>query len=411
MKESVTGNKGPLEGIRVIDWTMWQFGPACSLMLADLGAEVIKLESPEGDHGRRFSKIFGIDSDPLEGSSAYFEALNRQKLGIAVDLKNPRGRDVVYRLVEKSDVFVENFRQGVPERLGMGYDDLKKYNPRIIYALGTGYGSGGPDSSKPAFALTGEARSGSMWWSGPNDDVPYTSFGIADQIGGIMLACGVLGALVAREQFGFGQRVDCSHLGSMMWLGFIRNSIAFLTGQDLRRQDRIDVPNPLWNWYRCADDRWIAFSMPQSDRHWPAFCVGLDRIDLIDDERFKDQPSRDVNRVELIRLLDQAFSQRTCDEWGRRMNDAGDVIWEKVQLPLDLPSDPQVTANSYVVEREHPALGKSPWLQTPLGYEKTPVATAKMAPDLGEDTERVLIDLLGYSQDEIGALRTSGAIL
>jgi crotonobetainyl-CoA:carnitine CoA-transferase CaiB-like acyl-CoA transferase len=399
-----------LHGIRVIDWTMWQLGPVCSLMLADMGAEVIKLESLEGDHGRGFNQVGGVESGIPEGSSAYFEALNRQKLGIAVDLKNPRGKEIVHRLVEKSDVFVENFRQGVPERLGMGYDDVKKHNPNIIYARGTGYGPNGPDSGKPAFALTGEARSGSMWWSGPDDGVPYTSFGIADQIGGIMLACGVLGAVVARERLGFGQLVDCSHLGSMMWLGAIRNSIAMLTGSDLRRQDRTEVPNPLWNWYRCADDRWIAFSMLQG-RYWPAFCRALERADLIDDHRFKDPAMRDANRVELIAILDQTFARRTCDEWGKRMDAAGDIIWERVQMPLDLLNDPQATANGYLVEREHAAFGQSRWLQTPLGFEKTPVATEKMAPVHGEDTERVLIDLLGCSWDDIGEYRSAGAIL
>lgn len=411
MNESAPGSKGPLDGIRVIDWTMWQLGPVSSLMLADMGAEVIKLESLEGDPGRGFSKIFGVQSDPLEGSSAYFEALNRQKLGIAVDLKNPKGREIVYRLVEKSHVFVENFRQGVPERLGMGYDDLKKHNSNIIYALGTGYGPNGPDSAKPAFALTGEARSGSMWWSGPDDGVPYTSFGIADQIGGIMLACGVLGAVVARERFGVGQRVDCSHLGSMMWLGFIRNSIALLTGHDMRRQDRNDVPNPLWNWYRCADGRWIAFSMPQGDRYWSAFCQALERPDLIDDDRFKNLGLRDANRIELINILDDIFVRETCDEWGKRMDAAGDIVWERIQLPLDLPNDPQAMANGYILEREHPAFGNSHWLQTPLGFEKTPVSTQKMAPVHGEDTERVLIDVLGCSWDEVGEYKSAGAIL
>ena len=191
------GIKGPLDGIRVIDWTMWQFGPVSTMMLADLGAEVIKVESLDGDHGRQFSRVSGIGTDKFGTSTSYyFEALNRQKQGIALNLKHEKGQEVIYRLVEQSDVFVQNFRQGVAERLGLGYDDLKKHNSKIVYGSATGYGPEGPDSGKPAFALTGEARSGSLWWAGPNDDTPYNLHGVADQIAGITLSYGVLGALM-----------------------------------------------------------------------------------------------------------------------------------------------------------------------------------------------------------------------
>ena len=198
---------GPLSGMRVIDWTMWQFGPVSTMMLADLGADVIKVESLDGDHGRQFASVAGVVSG-LEGSSAYFESLNRNKRGIALDLKHPLGLEVMLKLVDGSDIFVENFRQGVAERLGLGYEDLKRRKPDLIYASATGYGPKGDDSGKPAFALTGEARAGSLWWAGPGDGIPYNINGMADQIAGIMLSYGVLGAVVARERFGISQRVD-----------------------------------------------------------------------------------------------------------------------------------------------------------------------------------------------------------
>ena len=185
---------GPLTGVRVIDWTMWQFGPVSTMMLADLGAEVIKVESLDGDHGRQFGRVGGVLSDLPEGVNAYFEGMNRNKHGIALDLKNPKGREIMRKLAAKSDVFVENFRKGVAERLGVGYDDLKEVNPTIIYGSASGYGPEGPDSAKPAFALTGEARSGAMWWSGPDNNTPY-AVGIADQAAGIMLSYGILGAV------------------------------------------------------------------------------------------------------------------------------------------------------------------------------------------------------------------------
>ncbi|MCH8309287.1 MAG: CoA transferase, partial [Chloroflexi bacterium] len=160
MNEKPTGKIGPLEGLRVIDWTMWQFGPVATMMLADLGAEVIKVESLDGDHARQFHRVSGAASTLPGDLNAYFQSLNRQKLSLAVDLKTPRGQEIMYRLVEQSDVFVQNFRKGVAERLGLGYEDLVKRNPMIVYGAGTGYGPNGPDSVTPAFAYTGEARSG-----------------------------------------------------------------------------------------------------------------------------------------------------------------------------------------------------------------------------------------------------------
>ena len=179
MDSDANGKVGPLDGLRVIDWTMWQFGPVSTMMLADLGAEVIKVESLDGDHARQFHRVSGAPSMLPDGLNAYFESLNRQKFSMALDLKSPRGTEIMYKLVKKSDVFVQNFRKGVAERLGLGYGDLAKRNPMIVYGAGTGYGPNGPDSEKPAFAYTGEARSGSLWWAGPDDGNPYNLQSIA----------------------------------------------------------------------------------------------------------------------------------------------------------------------------------------------------------------------------------------
>ena len=407
-----SGIKGPLDGIRVIDWTMWQFGPVSTMMLADLGAEVIKVESLDGDHGRQFSRVSGIGTDKFgTATSYYFEALNRQKQGIALNLKHEKGQEVIYRLVEQSDVFVQNFRQGVAERLGLGYDDLKKHNSKIVYGSATGYGPEGPDSGKPAFALTGEARSGSLWWAGPNDDTPYNLHGVADQIAGITLSYGVLGALMYRERFGVGQKVDASHLGSMMWLAGMRDGIALLAGQEPQRQHRSQSNSVLWNSYECKDGKWIAFSMSQGDRYWPPFCKGLDRLDLIEDPRFDSIETRRDNKVELIKILDDIFMTRTREEWGKAMDAAGDTIWENIQSTLDLPDDPQVIANNYLVDFDHPTLGPTKWHQLPLTYSETPLSTRKMAPTLGENTESILTELLDYTWDDIAELQDEGVIL
>jgi crotonobetainyl-CoA:carnitine CoA-transferase CaiB-like acyl-CoA transferase len=403
------GSKGPLDGLRVIDWTMWQFGPVSTMMLADMGAEVIKVESLDGDHGRSVGRSVGLDSTLPNGASAFFEGLNRQKLGIAVNLKTPEGVEIMYKLAVKSDIFVENFRKGVAERLSLGYEDLIKHNENIIYASASGYGSKGPDAGKPAFALTAEARSGSLWWIGPPDDTPH-QLDIADQSAAVMLSYGILGAVVARERFGFGQKVDVSHLGSMVWARGMQNQISLLVEKEYQRFDRTQPGNVLWNYYRCGDGRWIAFSMGQ-ERYWLPFCSVVGRPDLIYDSRFNTMESRYENRRELVELLDAHFLTRTSAEWEESLRGNSDIIWERVQRNLDLPSDPQVVANDYIVQYDHPAIGISNWLQTPVNYSKTPLSTRKMAPALGENTEETLVDLLGYTWDDIVALKDKNVIL
>ena len=403
--------RGPLDGIKVLDWTMWQFGPVSTMMLGDLGADVIKVESLDGDHGRQFRRVAGASSQLPGGLNAYFESLNRQKRSIALDLKNPKGVEILHRLVAQSDVFVQNFRQGVAERLGMGYEDLIKHNPKLIYGAATGYGPIGPDSDQPAFALTGEARSGSLFWGGPDDGKPYNLGGIADQMAGVMLSYGILGGLVARERMGVGQKVDVSHLGSLMWLGGNRYGIALISKNVPRRQDRTAVLNPLWNFYRCEDDRWIAFSMNQSDRYWPPFCKAIGHRELIDDHRFNGMERRAENRVELVRLLDGIFESKPRDAWEGMFAGNGNIIWTRVQDVFDLPDDPQVIANNYIVDYDHPVLGPSKWIQTPVGYSSTPVSAVKAAPAHGANTEEILIESLGCSWEDISKLQEEGVIL
>lgn len=250
-----------------------------------------------------------------------------------------------------------------------------------------------------------------MWWAGPDEDTPYRPGVVADQIAGIMLSYGVLGALVYRERFGVGQKVDAPHLGSMMWLGGMRDGISLLADREPQRQPRAEANNVMWNSYKCSDGKWIVFAMGQGDRYWPAFCKAIDRPDLLVDERFSTMAARRDNRGDATKLLDDIFATRTRDEWERRMRAAGDLIWERVQTTMDLPDDPQVVANNYLVEFDHALLGQTKWHQTPLSYSQTPLATRKMAPALGENTEDVLTGLLGYTWDDLTELRDDGVIL
>jgi crotonobetainyl-CoA:carnitine CoA-transferase CaiB-like acyl-CoA transferase len=395
----------PLEGIRVVDWTIWQQGPVCSLMLADLGAEVIKIEEPErGDPGRAVTKMSGVDFPGLP--NFYAEATNRNKKSVTVDLKAPEGVEIVHALVTRSDVFVQNFRRGVAARLGLDYATLRGHNPKLVYASGTGYGPRGPDSEQPSFDRLGLARSGIMFAVGEPDMPPQPIWdGVADQMGAVCLAYGILAALIARDRFGVGQEVDASLLGSMMWLQNVSVSARLLLGVAVPRMPRAYAANPLWNQYRCSDGHWLALGMMQADRYWPALCAAIGRPELSTDERFANMRARAGNAGECVRLLDEAFATRPRDAWLRDLRSAGDVICAPVNSVDDLPDDPQVRANDYIVGMEHPRLGRMAVLGPPVRLSETPARLRSAAPELGQHTDEVLADILGYSAVRIADLR------
>jgi CoA:oxalate CoA-transferase len=395
----------PLDGIRVIDWTIWQQGPVCSAMLGDLGADVIKVEERiGGDPGRGMTKLSGIDMS--DKPNFYFEANNRNKRGITVDLKKPEGREIVYRLVETADVFVQNFRKGVADRLGLGYAELKKRNPRLIYATATGYGPEGPESGDPSFDQLGLARSGIMLAAGEPDMPPLAiAGGIADQMGAIMLAYGVLAALVARERFGIGQAVDGSHLGSMMALQGLSVSARLMWGFAIPRMPRKFQANPLWNHYECQDGRWICLGMLQPDRYWADFCRVIGRSELATDERFADLRVRAGNAGAAIEIFDAVFATKPLAEWLRILRTGGDFIFCQVNAVDDLPDDPQVRANDYVVDYDHPRFGPTQVIGLPVQLAETPGSIRRPAPEFGEHTEEILTEMLGYSWEQVAALK------
>lgn len=400
----------PLAGIRVVDWTIWQQGPVASTMLADLGAEVIKLEERRrGDPGRGVLALAGLPTAGIR--NFYFEANNRHKKSVALDLKQPAARDIVYRLVAKSDVFVQNFRRGVAERLGLDYRTLSAQNPRLIYATASGYGPAGPHSEEPSFDYLAQARSGFMTLAGvPGGEPTYLFGGIADQMGAIMLAYGVLGALFVRERYGIAQQIDVSHLSAMIALAGLNVSCRTILGAELPRTPREAAFNPLWNHYRCADGKWLALGMIQADRHWKEFCRALGVEELIDDPRFIDIPSRGRNARELVAILDRVFAGRTRGEWIERLRRADDLVFGTVNTISDLLDDPQVIANEYLVEYEHPTLGMSRVVGVPVRFEKTPGDPRGRAPELGEHTEQVLTEMLDYSWEEVAGMREAGVI-
>jgi crotonobetainyl-CoA:carnitine CoA-transferase CaiB-like acyl-CoA transferase len=400
----------PLDGIRVVDWTIWQQGPVASVMLGDLGAEVIKVEERiGGDPGRGVLRAQGLDLS--DRPNFYFEANNRNKKSLTVDLKKPEGVEIVRRLADRADVFVQNFRFGVAARLGLDAETLRARNPRLVYASATGYGPEGDERAAPSFDYLGIARSGIMLAAGEPGQPPLAiAGGIADQMGAVMLAYGVLAALLAREKTGRGQDVDASHLGSMSWLQGLSLSAKLMLGFALPRMPRAQAANPLWNHYRCADDKWLALSMLQPDRYWTKLCEALGIPGAATDERFTTQASRFANADACVRVLDDVFATRPRAEWIARLAPGGEFIVSVVNSVDDLPDDPQVVANGYVAAFDHPVHGPTKVVGVPVRLSETPGSIRLPAPEFGQHTEEVLLDVLGYTWDEIARLREADVI-
>jgi crotonobetainyl-CoA:carnitine CoA-transferase CaiB-like acyl-CoA transferase len=395
----------PLDGIRVIDWTIWQQGPVCSVMLGDLGADVVKVEERVGgDPGRGVLRAQGIDLS--DRPNFYFEANNRNKRSITVDLKKPEGLEIVRRLADGADVFVQNFRQGVAARLGLDAKTLRARNPRLVYASATGYGPLGPDSGDPSFDYLGLARSGIMMSAGEPDDDPLAiAGGIADQMGAVMLAYGVLAALLAREKTGHGQEVDASHLGSMAWLQGLGLSARLMLGRALPRTPRKYANNPLWNHYKCADGEWLALAMIQGDRYWANICNVLGIPEAGSDPRFATIVDRMMNAGDCIAILDATFATRPRAEWLDLLRKGGDFIVSVVNSVDQLPDDVQVQANRYVTQFDHPTFGATKVVGIPIGLSDTPGSLRRPAPEFGQHTEEILTEMLGYSWEEVGRLK------
>lgn len=395
----------PLEGIRVIDWTIWQQGPQATAMLGDLGAEVIKIEARGGDPARGMMDIIRAMGDVPEVWNYYFEYFNRNKKSLTVDLKRPAGKEIIYRLVERSDVFVQNFRKGVAKRMDLDYETLSGRNPMLIYASATGYGPVGPDSGEPSFDYMGLARSGIMTAVGTPGQPPSLIRGaIADQMGAIMLSYTILTALVARERLGIGQEVHTSHLGSMMGLQGLNIATILAIGGEVPFRSREEAGNPLWNHYRCKDGKWICLGMLQPDRYWADFCRALGIARLEKDPRFATAMARKTNSPALVALLDETFSSRTREEWINVLREGGDFIYTVVNTLADVVTDPQAVLNDYVTEYEHPDYGKIKSMGFPYALSKTPAAVHRHAPALNEHRDEVLTKVAGYSQQEIEEL-------
>ncbi|MFN8533938.1 MAG: CoA transferase [Dehalococcoidia bacterium] len=405
--------EGALAGIRVIDWTHYHQGAAGAMLLAELGADVIHVEPPgRGDLMRGLASMFGVPLALPGGRHALFEDLNKNKRSICLDLARPAGREIMYRLVEQADVFVTNMRPQAVHKLGMEYPALAERAPRLIYGEASAFGDRGPERESPGLELMAYARSGGMLASGEAGWPPvYLAPGIGDRIGGIFLAFGVLAALVVRERTGIGQYFSTSQLGGMIHLQSAAVLATLLTGQNVRATPRERANNPLFNWYLCRDGRWIALGiLIDVQRHWPVFCRAIGRPELIEDSRFADTAARARHGAELVAILDDLFAEQPCDEWERRLRAGGDLTFTPMNSLADLAADPQIRANGYLIEFNHPTLGPTPATPLPIAFSATPTATPTAAPACGQHTEEILIELLGLTWEEIASLREQAVI-
>lgn len=397
----------PLEGYRVLDWTQWQAGPGASMLLGDLGADVIKIEDRvTGDPSRGVEQLRAPAGTMVRQS--YFESNNRNKRGIALDLRKPEGREVVYRLAEKSDAFITNFRESAAIKYGLDYETLSKHNPKLLYGIISGYGLKGPDGDARSFDGLGQARSGIMFCIEP-DEPAYIVGGVADAAAGIMTAFGIVTALLTRERQGIGQKVEASILSAMLFQQWVTLGFRFISGVPLLPQPRTNVTNPLLNWYKCADDKWVFMFHGQADRFWPGVCKAMGMEDLQNDPKFVDMWKRQENSVELVGIMDRIFATKTREEWLKLLEQNG-CIAAGISTYDDLVADPQVEANNYLPEFDHPVYGKTRYAPIPFELSKTPGTIRTAAPEFGQHTEEVLTDIGGYTWEDIGKLKEGEVI-
>ena len=398
---------GLLDGICAVGFASHGVGPIAGIILGQFGADVIKIESPAGGDPTRGYNRPGAKVPPGNHGIS-FEFTNRNTKSVTIDLNKEKGREIAYKLIGKSDVFFTNYLPNSLKRIGLDYQTLSKYNPKLVYAASSAYGKVGPDNNKRAFDPFVIARSGLMLASGEANGPPVEIRGtLADTTAGTFLAFSVIAGLLARERLGIGQEVASSLFAAMIWLQQANVQQYLYGGEGMGRQSRARVLNPLANNYRCKDGRWIKVGGgddPASD--WHKFCHLLDIESLEKDPRFEDIRKRQDNSQELIGVLDNAFYNKTSNEWIEQFKAQNSgLMYERINDVSDLSDDPQVVANNYIVEEEHPTLGHIKRLPFPMDLGKTPIVPVpKPAPQLGEHTEETMLRI-GYSREDIAELR------
>ncbi len=397
---------GPMEGVRVVELGAWVAGPSAAAILGDWGANVIKIEPPDGDPFRFLIAGLGGGDAP----SPPFELDNRNKRSICIDLSSAEGKAVAQRLVDDADVFVTNIRPVALERAGLSYEEASARNPRLVYASITGYGLDGDDRDRAAYDV------GAFWSRAgvaaalccEGSDLPYQRGGMGDHMAGMAAAGGVAAALHARSTTGVGQLVSTSlfRIGMYM-LGWDMN-MALRLGVPTVPMSRREPPNPLINGYTAADGKRFWLLGLQGDRHWPDVLRAIDRPAWETDERFSSLIARWQHSAELVAALDEIFATRTLAEWGD-IFDRENVWWAPVQAAHEAMIDPQARPAGGIVDVPSESGETVEMVASPVDFLGTPWAPTSMPPEAGQHTEEVLLEL-GYDWDRIIELKEAGAI-
>ena len=401
-----------LEGIKVLEVANWVAAPSTCTILADLGAQVIKVEHPEtGDPVRSIQlSATGIGAY-TGGINAIFEQLNRGKQSIGINLETAGGQQAVRKLAAEADVMVTNLTPHRQVRYGLTYEDIFSVNARIIYLVLTGYGMDGPERDRSGFDYAAFwARSGIMAMLGEQGEPPVQQRpGYGDQTTSLAMTSAVGLALYERERSGKGQRIDCALLHTAMWALGLDTAATLKDRVALPRNSRKRAGNPLFNYYETKNGKWVQLVMIESERFWDGFCAALGLDDLVADPRFDTHVHRVENNLELLKIVTERFLQRTRDEWAPRL-DEGRCIWAPIQTLEEVIEDPQALTNGYTTTLDHAEEGEFQLVSTPMKFQRTPAQTTDPAPELGQHTETVLLEL-GYTWDEISSLKDQGAII
>ncbi len=394
------GGPPPLRGIRVLDLTRVLAGPFCSMMLGDMGAEVIKVEEPgKGDDTRTWPPFSG-------GESTYFMSVNRNKKSLTLNLKAPEGRRILRRLCRRADVLLENFRPGTMARLGLGYASLKRANPRLVYCAISGFGESGPEAGRPGYDLIVQGESGLMDLTGFPDGPPAkVGTSIADLVAGIEACHGVVLALYAREKTGKGQKVEVGMLDVTASLLTYQAGIYFGTGQRPTRRGNQHPSIVPYEVFKTAD-AYLTVGVANNSL-WERFCQALDRPELAKDPRFDTEAKRVEARALLISLLDAIFRTRPAEEWLGRLDKAG-VPAGRIKSVAEVCESAHLKERGMIVSLPHPKAGIVKVLGVPIRLEATPGGLTAPPPLLGQHTEEILTRLGGLTRAEVARLRQRG---
>jgi crotonobetainyl-CoA:carnitine CoA-transferase CaiB-like acyl-CoA transferase len=401
--------KKVLEGIRVLDLTQWLQGPVCAQYLADFGAEVIHVERPVTGDGAR--GVRSIKALAIGDWNQYFLVINRNKKSLAIDLKKPEGQELFYELVEKSDVFLSNFQRENLRAWGLTWEKLREINPRLVYATNSGYGHA-REINRPSYDINVQALTGIMARQGEPGEPPiYLGMGSGDTYGGLMSALGIMLALHQRRRTGCGQFLDASLYGAQLFMAAPTLQPFLASGNSLysTQQSRKQVGNPLWNRYQ-AKDKWVFLCLANTDENWSALCESFEGLELAADARFDSAGKRAERNAELIALLDGALKERSAQEWIDRWMPLG-IAAGAIQNLKDVSEDPQAWENAYFVKAHCDEVDREVDVRgLPITLSKTPGRVESLGPELGQDTEFILSDVLGIDWDRIGELKERGVI-